>query len=87
VRGRPEEAFDGGKMSDPEDIETLADAYPKAQAYVRELIQTYRSLSHLGNCTFAIACCEDVLRRADKASAEHDTVEMVRMLQEMRECQ
>lgn len=69
--------------------DTLADAYPMEQARVRELLQRYDSLRGLPgvNVSFAIAALNDVLRRADKASAEHDTVAMIRCLQEMRDCE
>lgn len=65
-------------------INSLADAYPKEQARLRSLIEIYREIGPAGQ--FGRVMIDDVLRRADKASAEQDTVAMLRMYQEMKEC-
>lgn len=63
---------------------TLADKYPKEQARLRELLEAYKEIPA---GAFGYASIKRVLERADIASATHDTVEMLRCLQEMEECQ
>lgn len=62
----------------------LAEAYPKEQARLRELIEQYRAIGPAG--TFGLAVIQDVLTRSEKAAAEQDTVTMIRCYQEMQEC-
>jgi hypothetical protein len=69
-----------------QEIETLADAYSKEQTRVRECLEIYQSIKG-GNTSFAIAALTDVLWRAEQAVAEYDTVAMIGMLKEMRECE
>lgn len=63
---------------------TLAEDYPKQQARLRELIEQYRAIGPAGN--FGRVMIEQVLQRADKAAAEHDTVAMIRSFAEMKGC-
>lgn len=67
-------------------METLADAYPKEQQRCRELVGEYQALPG-GVGAFGAAIISDVLKRAEKAAAEQDTVAMVGLLIEMRECE
>lgn len=64
---------------------TLADAYPQEQARLRELLDAYREIGPAG--AFGHAAISDVLRRADEAAAQQDVVAMLRVFQEMKECQ
>lgn len=60
---------------------TLAEALPMEQARVRELLTLYRSIPA---GAFAAMMMEQSLRRADMASAEQNTVEMLRALQDLQ---
>lgn len=60
---------------------TLAEALPMEQARVRELICVYREIPA---GVFAVTLMEMSLRAADKASAERDTVAMLRALQDLQ---
>lgn len=62
---------------------SLADEYPKEQARVRKVLGYYKDIGPAG--AFGATMIEDLLRRADKASAEQDTVEMIRCFKEMQE--
>jgi len=62
---------------------SLADEYPKEQARVRKVLGHYKEIGPAG--VFGATMIEDLLRRADKASAEQDTVEMIRCFKEMQE--
>lgn len=65
--------------------ESLADAYPKQQARLRELIATYESLRGTPgvNVEFALMMLRNLQRRADEAAARGDLVAMLRCYQEM----
>ena len=65
--------------------DTLADAYPREQARLRDLLTIYRDLGPIG--AFGYAAISDVASRADKAAAEGDTIAMIGLLQEMRGCE
>jgi hypothetical protein len=72
-------------MSEQTRSKSLAEAYPEAQARLRELIRQYESIGPAG--TFGLLTLRDVQQRADKASAEQDTAAMVRLYQEMQDCE
>jgi hypothetical protein len=63
-------------------METLADALPREQERVRELIPIYESLGVSG--TFAVAMMKISLREAEKAAARGDVVAMLRALEDLR---
>ena len=63
------------------EIRSLGEMFPVEQARCREVLAIYKSLGSVG--AFGAAMIEDVLRRADKAAVEQDTVAMVRIYQEM----
>lgn len=63
--------------------ESLGTAYPKEQARCREALRIYQEIGPPGR--FASMMIEDLLRRADKAVIEGDTVAMIRLYQEMKE--
>ena len=69
------------------EVRSLGEAYPEEQARCRELIERYQELAKLPgvNVSFAVAGIKDVLRRADRAAIEQDTVAMLRIYQEMKE--
>lgn len=62
---------------------TLGEDFPREQARVREVLGHYREIGPVG--TFGAMMIEDVLRRADVAAIEGDTVAMMRVYQEMKE--
>ena len=62
---------------------SLGEAYPEEQARVRKALVIYHEIGPPGR--FASIMLEDLLRRADKAVIEQDTVAMIRLYQEMRE--
>jgi hypothetical protein len=64
---------------------SLAEAYPKEQERVRNLLAIYDSLGAVG--MFGAAQLRMVLARAEKAAAEHDTVAMVRSYAELQGCE
>lgn len=61
---------------------TLADALPKEQERVRELIPIYESIGAPG--AFALAMMKNSLREADNAAASGDVVAMMRALEDLR---
>jgi hypothetical protein len=64
-------------------METLADALPKEQERVRELIPIYESIGAPG--IFALAMIKNSLREAEIASASGDVASMVRAIKDLRE--
>jgi len=66
-------------------VNTLGDAYPQEQERCRELLAAYKEIGPAG--AFGHAMISDVLRRADRAAMEQDLVAMIRIYQEMKECQ
>lgn len=62
---------------------TLAEAYPREQARVREVLGYYKEIGPAG--TFGAAMIENVLQRADQAAAEQDLAAMLRSYREMQE--
>jgi hypothetical protein len=63
-------------------METLAEALPKEQARVRELIGIYKSIGPAG--AFGAALMEASLRVADVAVMSGDPVAMLRCLEDLR---
>lgn len=63
--------------------ESLGEAYPKEQARCREALRIYQEIGAPGR--FASLMLEDLLRRADRAAIEGDTVAMLRIYAEMKE--
>lgn len=63
---------------------TLGEAFPAAQARVRELLGEYRAIGPSG--TFGVAVLEDVLRRADVAVISGDLPQMIALYQELQGC-
>lgn len=68
---------------------TVGDDFPREQARVRELLDTYRSLDgtpgvYVG---FAIAAIEQVMRRADQAAISGDVVRILRSYEELKGCE
>lgn len=75
-------------MRDKPNATTLGDAYPKEQERLRKLLETYEEVRKLGAFVdFAVAGIKDVQRRADEAAISGDVVAMLRMYQEMKDCQ
>ena len=65
-------------------MESLGTEFPKEQARCRDLLKVYRGLGGVG--AFGATMIEQVLRKADKAAAESDVVEMLRAFEEMKGC-
>jgi hypothetical protein len=64
--------------------DTLGDALPREMARVRDVVMpAYQSIGPAGG--FALAMMRRDLDRAAKALAEQDVIEMIRVLQELRE--
>ena len=63
-------------------METLADALPKEQERVRELIPIYESTGSAG--AFALAMIKNSLREAEIAAASGDVVAMMRAFEDLR---
>ena len=63
---------------------SLAEALPKEQARVREIIIEYRDPSLKGAGNIAAAMMEQSLARADKAIMEGDVVEMMRCYEDLK---
>jgi hypothetical protein len=63
-------------------METLADALPKEQERVRELIPIYESVGVAG--AFAVTMMKSSLRAAEIAAASGDVVAMARALEDLR---
>lgn len=64
-------------------METLADALPKEQQRVRDLIPIYKSAGPAGS--FALAMINHSLKTAEIAAASGDVVAMLRSLEDLRE--
>jgi len=65
-------------------ILSLAEAYPKEQERCRELLEGYKQINTGG---FGVLVIGDILERAEIAAANQDTAEMIKVFQEMRDCQ
>ena len=64
---------------------TFPEQYARQQERLRSLVDAYKSIGPAG--AFGLMMINNVLRRADRASAEHDTVAMLRCYEEMRGCE
>lgn len=64
---------------------SLGEAYPIEQERLRELLIQYKKIGPVG--TFGYMMISDVLKRADKAAIEQDLPSMIRIYQEMKDCQ
>lgn len=62
---------------------SVGEEFPKQQARVREVLQSYREIGPAG--TFGASIIEQTLRRADEAAMSGDVVAIVRSYQEMLE--
>lgn len=62
--------------------ESLAEAFPKEQARIREVLGEFKAIGSPG--TFGAAMIEATLRKADEAAASGDVVEMIRVFEEMK---
>ena len=65
---------------------TLASEYVKEQERCRQLVRVYDSLPD-GAGWFARSMIMLLLRRADRAAMEQDTVAMIGLLREMQQCE
>lgn len=65
--------------------DSVGSDYPKQQARIRELITAYRDLPNDAGVLGALLL-EDTLKRADEAQASGDIVSILKMYQEMTEC-
>jgi len=63
--------------------ETLAEAFPKEQARVREVLGYYKEIGPAG--MFGAYMIEDVLRKADEAAISGSLVDMIASLRELKE--
>lgn len=68
------------------EITTLGDQFPVELQRVRELLDIYKSLPAQSGF-FGVAILTDLIKRAEKAQAENDIVEMVRTYAEMKEAE
>jgi hypothetical protein len=64
-------------------VSNLAEAYVTEQQRCRELLGVYRDLPN-GVGTFGAIMIEDMLRRADRAVMDGDTVAMLSLYAEMQ---
>lgn len=64
-------------------METLADALPKEQARVRELLGIYKAIGPAG--MFGAAFIEQSLAKADAAVMSGDVVAMIAAYEELKE--
>lgn len=64
-------------------MSSLGEEYPKQQARVREILWSYKEIGPVG--IFGASIIEDLLRRADKAAVEQDTIAMIQLFQEMKD--
>ena len=71
--------------AEPTRSKSLAEAYPEEQERLRVLLEAYKEIGPVG--AFGHAMISDVLRRSCEAAAQHDTVAMIRLYEEMKECQ
>jgi hypothetical protein len=62
---------------------TLAEAFPREQERVRELVKVYDEIPTGG---FGALMLRQVLGRAEQAAAAHDTVAMLRSYEELKYC-
>jgi hypothetical protein len=65
---------------DTNEIETLAEMYPKAQERMQEVLEAYQSVGAAG--WFAVPQIKAWIKQAREAAASQDTVAMVRLYRE-----
>ena len=64
-------------------MSSLAEAYPKEQARIRQAVAAGREIGPAG--AFYVAMGEAILARADRAAMSGDVTEMLRSFHEMKE--
>lgn len=64
------------------ETQSLAEALPKEQARVREVLQEYLAIGPAGS--FGAAMIEASLQRADEAAASGDAVAMIAAYQDLK---
>lgn len=69
------------RIEEPKPVETLADAYPKQQARIAELLTQYEEIGKPGE--FGAMMLRDLIKRSQQAAAEGDIVGMIRIYDEM----
>lgn len=67
----------------------VGEDFPRQQARVRELLNTYRSLDGTPcvNVSFAIAAIEQVMARADRAAISGDVLAILHSYEELEGCE
>lgn len=65
------------------EVESLATAFPKEQARVREILGHFKEIGPAG--MFGAAFIEQDLREADAAAVSGDVVRMLRAFQKLKE--
>lgn len=68
-----------------ERIKSLAEAFPEEQARVRTILGHAKEIGPAGG--FLCLILEDILKRADEAVMEQNTVSMIYIYQEMKDIQ
>lgn len=63
---------------------SLAEAYTIEQERCQELLDVYKSIPSGG---FGAMIISNILKRAEIAAANQNTIEMIRVFQEMKDCQ
>ncbi|MGE0334463.1 MAG: hypothetical protein AB7Q76_04170 [Gammaproteobacteria bacterium] len=63
-------------------METLGDAFPREQARVRRVLETYREIGPVG--AFGAMMIEQALQRADKAVISGDLAELIAAYKELQ---
>ena len=66
-------------------LKTLGEELPKELARVRELLSAYKEIGTAGR--FGALMIEGLLRKADKAMADGDVVNMIRVYEELKNTQ
>lgn len=66
-------------------METLAEALPKEQARVRELLVAYKSIGTAG--IFGATMIEQILQKSDIAIMSGEVTEMIKAYQELKSCE
>lgn len=76
--------IDPPKEKTPSEFETLAEALPREQERVRELLPLYDAIPA---GAFGAAMLRQALKRAEKAAASGDVIAMLQSLDELKGCQ
>lgn len=64
---------------------TVGEDFPREQERLRELLQIYKDIGPAG--AFGLLMITDVARRAEVAAISGDIVQILRLYQEMKDCQ